>query len=122
MAVKHIASIANHLVFPPSNPAQKAGQKDGTALYWATSDIPVVEEKLGTVNLLTDTVVKTAASKEIKISKPLNFPEKLMYMFERKSPEINMKIRNPESAGVRDEIHINMQSGTQWDGLQHFSY
>jgi hypothetical protein len=28
-----------------------------------------VEEKLGTVSLLTDTVVKTAASKEIKIGK-----------------------------------------------------
>jgi hypothetical protein len=59
-------------------------------------------------------------------------------MFERKSPEINMKIRNPESSGVRDdEIHIvsgtvfstgtitdlllqNTQSGTQWDGLRHF--
>jgi hypothetical protein len=52
-------------------------------------------------------------------------------MFECKSPKINMKIRNPESSGVRDdEIHIvggtvfstgtitdllpqNMQSGTQ---------
>jgi hypothetical protein len=59
-----------------------------------------------------------------------------MYMFEHKSPEINMKIRNPESAGVKDEIHIVfgtvfstgtitdllLQSGTQWDGLQHFSY
>jgi hypothetical protein len=69
------------LAFPPSNPAQKAGQKDstGTVVDWVTADIPVydvfpgfgnlpgcawsvwgAEEKLGTVNLLTDAVVKTA--------------------------------------------------------------
>ncbi|KAJ7862384.1 hypothetical protein B0H14DRAFT_2575457 [Mycena olivaceomarginata] len=63
------------------NPTQKAGQKDGTgtAVDWVTADIPAydvfpgfgnlpgcawsvwgAEEKLGTVNLLTDAVVKTA--------------------------------------------------------------
>ncbi|KAJ7823038.1 hypothetical protein B0H14DRAFT_3470269 [Mycena olivaceomarginata] len=133
MAVKCLVSIANHLVFPLSNRAKKAGQKDSTVVDWVTANIPVydvltgfgnlpgcarsvwgAEEKLVMVNLLTDAVVKTAASKEIKIGKPLNFPEKLM--FEYKSPEINMKIQNPESSGVRDdEIHINTQSGTQWE-------
>jgi len=70
-------------------------------------------------------VVKAAAGEEIKMGKsaslnwPLNFPEKPM--FERKSPEINMKLREPQIYGVRDdEIHMNTQSGTQWDGMRHF--
>ncbi|KAJ7363867.1 hypothetical protein DFH08DRAFT_730163 [Mycena albidolilacea] len=70
------------------------------------------------INLLTDTVVKTAASEENKIGEsvslnwPLNFLEKPM--FEHKLPKINMKIRNPESSGVRDKIHIflNMACST----------
>jgi hypothetical protein len=91
MAVKRLASIANHLVSPPSNPAQKADQKDNTAVDWATADIPAydvlpsfgnlpgcawsvwgAEDQLGTVNLLTDAVVKTAASEEIKIGKSVS--------------------------------------------------
>ncbi|KAJ7796795.1 hypothetical protein B0H14DRAFT_3887381 [Mycena olivaceomarginata] len=112
------------------NPAQKAGQKDGTGTVvdWVTADIPAydvfpgfgnlpgcawsvwgAEEKLGTVNLLTDAVVKTAG-KSVSLNWPLNFPAPEKPMFEHKSPEINMKIRNPESSGVRDDkIHINTQ-------------
>ncbi|KAF7289991.1 hypothetical protein MKEN_01503100 [Mycena kentingensis (nom. inval.)] len=83
------------------------------------------EDELGTVNFLTETVVKLAASEEIRlgglahgVDRPLNFPEKPM--FARKAPEINMTVREPREVGVRDdEIHINTQSGTQWDGLRH---
>ncbi|KAJ7237737.1 putative cyclase-domain-containing protein [Mycena haematopus] len=132
-------NIATHLASPASNPTQKE-----PAVDWTTAEIPSydalpnfknfpgcawsvwgAEDQLGTVNLLTDAVVKAAASEEIKTGKsvslnwPLNFPEKPM--FERKSPEINMTIREPQIYGVRDdEIHINTQSGTQWDGMRHF--
>lgn len=85
------------------------------------------EDQLGTINLLTDKLVKRTAEEEIKSGKaislnwPLNFPEKPM--FNRKSPEVLMKyrVRDPPVPTVRDdEIHINTQSGTQWDGLRHF--
>ncbi|KAF7441352.1 hypothetical protein PC9H_001701 [Pleurotus ostreatus] len=85
---------------------------------WGGSD------QLGTINLLTDEVVKRAAQEEIRSGKsvclnwPLNFPEKPM--FNRKSPDILSKVRSPPGITRDDEIHINTQSGTQWDGLKHF--
>ncbi|KAJ7268956.1 putative cyclase-domain-containing protein [Mycena rebaudengoi] len=86
-------------------------------------DVWGAQDQLGTVNLLTEAVVRRAASEEIKMGKtvslnwPLNFPAKPM--FGRKSPEINMMHRNPAGVVRDDEIHINTQSGTQWDGLRH---
>ncbi|KIM49861.1 hypothetical protein M413DRAFT_21984 [Hebeloma cylindrosporum] len=72
------------------------------------------EDQLGTVNLLTEEVVQRAAAEEIK---PINFPDKPV--FERKSPEVKMIVK--AEGGVRDdEIHINSQSGSQWDGMRHF--
>ncbi|CAK5263952.1 unnamed protein product [Mycena citricolor] len=85
------------------------------------------EDQLGTVNLLSEKAVKVAAKEEIRSGKcislnwPLNFPDKPA--FHRRTPEIKMT-RMTEPAhfhGIRDdEIHINTQSGTQWDGLRHF--
>ncbi|KAJ8519226.1 hypothetical protein ONZ45_g3791 [Pleurotus djamor] len=82
------------------------------------------DDQLGTVNLLTDEVVHRAAVEEIRSGRsvclnwPLNFPEKPM--FNRKEPDILTKIRQPPGITRDDEIHINTQSGTQWDGLKHF--
>ncbi|KAF5351475.1 hypothetical protein D9757_012874 [Collybiopsis confluens] len=86
------------------------------------------DDQLGTINLLTEEVVKLAASEEIRttytssgitisLNWPLNFPSKPL--FGRKSPEINMLPR-PNRVVRDDEIHINTQSGSQWDGLRHF--
>ncbi|KAJ6567081.1 putative cyclase-domain-containing protein [Mycena capillaripes] len=144
MAAKRLMNVVAHLTSPKTNPPTLATQKDSAAVDWTTGEIPDYdalplfknfkgcawgvwgsEDQLGTVNLLTEAAVKAAASEEIKMGKsvslnwPLNFPEKPM--FERKTPEIHMKLREPETSGVRDdEIHINTQSGTQWDGLRHF--
>ncbi|CAL1708206.1 unnamed protein product [Somion occarium] len=78
------------------------------------------DDQLGTVNLLTDEVVKKA-TEEIKLGKticlnwPVNFPEKPF--FGRQTP----KIRSWGTDCVSDDsIFINTQSGTQWDGLKHF--
>ncbi|PFH53528.1 hypothetical protein AMATHDRAFT_38738 [Amanita thiersii Skay4041] len=82
------------------------------------------EDHLGTINLLTDELVKQTAQEEIRLGKavslnwPLNFPSKPM--FGRKSPDVLMKLREPARVSRDDEIHINTQSGTQWDGLRHF--
>ncbi|KAJ7142122.1 hypothetical protein C8R43DRAFT_1016383 [Mycena crocata] len=84
------------------------------------------DDQLGTVNLLTETVVKQSAAEEIRTGKtvslnwPLNFPEKPM--FGRLPPEIKLIQKQKEGRNYSrdDEIHINTQSGTQWDGLRHF--
>ncbi|KAG6816731.1 hypothetical protein H0H87_003428 [Tephrocybe sp. NHM501043] len=82
------------------------------------------EDQLGTINLLTEEVVQRAAKEEIttgvaiSLNWPLNFPEKPMY--KRKTPEIKTKTRESTHVLRDDEIHINTQSGTQWDGMRHF--
>jgi kynurenine formamidase len=82
------------------------------------------KDQLGTVNLLTPNVVQRAAKEEIRTGKtvslnwPINFPEKAM--FRRQDPHIE-SVRWPGTQAVTDDIiHINTQSGTQWDGLKHF--
>ncbi|KZT37235.1 hypothetical protein SISSUDRAFT_1048781 [Sistotremastrum suecicum HHB10207 ss-3] len=81
------------------------------------------ETHLGSVSMLTPEVVARAAKEEIRTGKsvalnwPINFPEKPL--FSRKTPEINLKA-SPGDGSRDDEIYINTQSGTQWDGLRHF--
>ncbi|KAF8891123.1 hypothetical protein CPB84DRAFT_1385113 [Gymnopilus junonius] len=82
------------------------------------------DDQLGTVNLLTEAVVQRAASDEIRLGRmislnwPINFPEKPL--FNRKTPEVRMIMKKEEFGMPRDdEIHINTQSGSQWDGMRH---
>ncbi|KAJ7119131.1 putative cyclase-domain-containing protein [Mycena epipterygia] len=116
-----------------------------TSVDWMTASLPTYDElppfnnfpgcawgvwgaqdELGTVNLLTDALVKQSATKEIQTGKtvslnwPLNFPDKPM--FGRLPPEIKMIQKQKEGRNYSrdDEIHINTQSGTQWDGMRHF--
>lgn len=136
MASKRLQNILGHL------PA--SFQSAPPSVDWTTATLPGYDalpafeghpgcawgvwgskDELGTVNLLTDAVVKTAASEEIQTGRavslnwPLNFPDKPV--FDRKAPEVDMTIRTPAHEGIRDdEIHINTQSGTQWDGFRHF--
>ncbi|KAI0713747.1 hypothetical protein C8Q76DRAFT_469184 [Earliella scabrosa] len=94
--------------------------KDFTGCAW---EVWGKDDQLGTVNLLTEEVVKEA-SKEIKTGKsiclnwPINFPNKPV--FDRKSPEHEVIFREAYRAVHDDHLHINTQSGTQWDGLKHF--
>ncbi|KAJ7041919.1 putative cyclase-domain-containing protein [Mycena alexandri] len=126
MAAKRIMSVVGHFATSAQSQLTPIAMSNPNERYaWVCVGVWGSEDQLGTVNLLTDAVVKAAAAAEIKMGKsvslnwPLNFPEKPM--FERKSPEINMKLREPQIYGVRDdEIHINTQSGTQWDGMRHF--
>ncbi|KAF9814354.1 hypothetical protein IEO21_05149 [Rhodonia placenta] len=79
------------------------------------------DDQLGTINLLTEEVVKEAA-KEIKLGKtvclnwPVNFPSKPH--FGRQTPQHKIWAKGP--AVNDDALHINTQSGSQWDGLRHF--
>lgn len=82
------------------------------------------DDQLGTVNLLTEPIVAEAA-KEIKLGKcvclnwPLNFPSNPV--FNRQPPKHELWTKAEESHTINDDmIHINTQSGTQWDGLRHY--
>lgn len=81
-------------------------------------------DQLGTVNLLTDEVVQQAAAeiktgRSVSLNWPINFPEKPM--FGRKGPEVCALANHGADLPLRDdEIHMNTQSGTQWDGMRHF--
>ncbi|KDR82139.1 hypothetical protein GALMADRAFT_222020 [Galerina marginata CBS 339.88] len=82
------------------------------------------DDQLGTVNLLTEDVIQRAATEEIKLGRtvslnwPINFPEKPL--FNRKTPEIKMIIKREGGMPRDDEIHMNSQSGSQWDGMRHY--
>ncbi|KAI0318851.1 hypothetical protein OF83DRAFT_890555 [Amylostereum chailletii] len=79
-------------------------------------------DELGTVNLLTDEVVRRAAQEEIRTGRsvslnwPLNFPDTPLYgrLAPRFESFVNPRKRRDE------EIHINTQNSSQWDGLKHF--
>ncbi|KAK7679602.1 hypothetical protein QCA50_017313 [Cerrena zonata] len=79
------------------------------------------DDELGTINLLTEDVVKNAAG-EIKLGKcislnwPINFPERPFY--KRQTPIINSWRKS--DVVNDDSISINTQSGSQWDGLKHY--
>ncbi|VDB85207.1 unnamed protein product [Peniophora sp. CBMAI 1063] len=81
-------------------------------------------DQLGTVNMLTDVVVKRAAQEEIRTGQavslnwPINFPENPV--FGRRAPEIKSHFHGIGGGIQDDEIHINTQSGTQWDCFKHF--
>lgn len=83
------------------------------------------DDELGTINLLTEEVVARAAREEIKSGKtvclnwPIHFPSRPV--FGRKVPEITTYKKYEDNIPVRDDvIHINTQSGSQWDGLKHY--
>ncbi|KAG1731201.1 uncharacterized protein EDB91DRAFT_1252264 [Suillus paluster] len=83
------------------------------------------DDELGTINLLTPEVVARAAQEEIRLGRtvslnwPIHFPSRPV--FGRKIPSINTFSKAGPIIPVRDDvIHINTQSGCQWDGLKHF--
>ncbi|RDB20341.1 hypothetical protein Hypma_012594 [Hypsizygus marmoreus] len=96
--------------------------KNFTGCAW---DVWPENDELGTVNLLTEDVIRRAAKEEIQTGKsislnwPVNFPENPM--FHRKTPEVTYTLKLPGVLALRDDdINFNSQSGTQWDGMKHF--
>ncbi|KAG2049483.1 hypothetical protein BDR06DRAFT_1012137 [Suillus hirtellus] len=83
------------------------------------------DDELGTINLLTPEVVAQAAQEEIRLGRtvslnwPIHFPSRPV--FERKIPSITTFAKHGPTIPIRDDvIHINTQSGSQWDGLKHY--
>lgn len=81
-------------------------------------------DQMGRLNLITPETVKAAASSEIKegtrvsLDWPLDTP-KLSNIRSRKQFEHKI-LQLADHHANDDEININTQSGTQWDGLRHY--
>ncbi|KAL5511947.1 hypothetical protein ACEPAH_5166 [Sanghuangporus vaninii] len=132
MAVDRLSTIASHVTgsFASSKPSKKWNTlpdfdelprfHEFAGCAW---DLWGAGDELGTINLLTEDTVHEAA-KEVKTGQsvclnwPLNFPEKPL--FSRLPPHIEVIKPTPDATWFDDEITINSQSGSQWDGLRHF--
>lgn len=81
------------------------------------------EDELGTLNLLTPEIV-AQASKEAHngLVVPLNLPleSPVLPMNPRRTPCIHKIIA--KGYAHDDEIHLNTQSSSHWDGLRHYPY
>ncbi|OAP58543.1 hypothetical protein AYL99_07633 [Fonsecaea erecta] len=95
---------------------------------WGLFDKDGVRDEIGTLNLLTpETVVK--AREEIQSGKSvvLNWPIDHVHEpgFDRIKPTINItdwRAKGSPWYSYDDEISINTQSGSQWDGLRHWGH
>ncbi|KIW75416.1 hypothetical protein Z517_10157 [Fonsecaea pedrosoi CBS 271.37] len=94
---------------------------------WGMYDRDGKEDEVGAINLLTPEVVR-AASLEIKTGRHvqldwalenLEFPGFGRKPFEQKVIDLSKSLG---AYGFDDEIHINTQSGSQWDSLKHHAY
>ncbi|KAJ0418827.1 hypothetical protein BJY00DRAFT_287107 [Aspergillus carlsbadensis] len=91
---------------------------------WGFYDRDGVKDEIGSINLLTPQVVLNARSeirtgRHIQLDWPLDsvtYPSFGRKAFERRV--VNLK-ESSGAVGFDDEIHINTQSGSQWDSLRH---
>jgi hypothetical protein len=94
-----------------------AGTPDGSAWFWGGSD------ELGRLNLLTSQRVAKATKENVKtgdvvsLNLPLNVPNPPL--FGRKA--FHHEIKSIGNGAFDDEMAINTQSSSQWDGFLHFS-
>lgn len=82
------------------------------------------EDELGTLNLLTPEII-TEASKEIRtgVRVGLNLPMNFLDLPSHKRLNITHKLVWKQPRAVfDDEITMNTQISTQWDGLRHYGY
>ncbi|KAL8292668.1 hypothetical protein RQP46_001280 [Phenoliferia psychrophenolica] len=96
--------------------------KHGLPCAW---DVWGAGDQLGTVNLATPAKIAAAAASVqsgtyVSLSLPVQIPGKPS--FNRKAPSVKLITRRPDDSipARDDEIHLNTQSGSQWDGLRHF--
>ncbi|KAF9473392.1 hypothetical protein BDN70DRAFT_867431 [Pholiota conissans] len=95
--------------------------------YEHISNSPIKDE-LGSLNLLTSSRILCASQTEIQHGKLCSLNWELHKPFpagyKRNGLEHNV-FRMPEIKGsyvMDDEIHMNTQCGSQWDGFRHWSY
>ncbi|KAK5095700.1 hypothetical protein LTR70_003369 [Exophiala xenobiotica] len=103
--------------------------QSGYKCSWGLFDKDGVKDEVGTVNLLTPEVVAEAA-KEVKLGKSvsLNWGLEKMHKPFGARLALNHKFidwRQKEGFDFYcydDEVNVNTQSGSQWDGLRHWGH
>ncbi|KAI1501410.1 hypothetical protein F5X99DRAFT_382398 [Biscogniauxia marginata] len=81
------------------------------------------DDEIGTLNLLTPDVIKSAAQQVregivVTLNLPLHWP--LDPLNSRRKPPVHNIIE--KGYANDDEIYMNTQSSSQWDGLRHYPY
>lgn len=90
---------------------------------WGLWDTPTHRDELGTLNLLTPSVVCEARNEiqsGIRVAINWSLDNCSRPHSQRRSPEHRI-IELLDWIGHDDEISVNTQSGSQWDGLSKFS-
>lgn len=110
--------------FPPFDDlTQTEGRPRGS--LWGFFDRDGKKDQLGTINLLTPSVVRRARDEiqtgaHVQLDWPLHniaFPG-----FGRIPLEHKVKDLGPEGfVGYDDTVHLNTQTSSQWDSLKHVS-
>jgi len=83
-------------------------------------------DQLGTLNMLTPSVVAAAAASEIKtgvrvsLDLPLNVPANPCFGRQNFRHKILSKLKEKGRPVNDDVVEFNTQSSTQWDGLRHY--
>ncbi|KAF2873526.1 hypothetical protein BDV95DRAFT_605027 [Massariosphaeria phaeospora] len=94
---------------------------------WGFFDTDSKKDEIGTLNLLTPSVVQ-AASREIQSGESIQldwsldnveFPGFNRRQFHHKKIDLS---EGGEIVGMDDEVHLNTQSGSQWDSLKHCAH
>ncbi|OAG42762.1 hypothetical protein AYO21_03045 [Fonsecaea monophora] len=93
---------------------------------WGFYDRQGKKDEVGAINLLTSAVVREA-SKEIQTGQHVQLDWELHNQqfpgYNRKPFDHRIIDHKPLGiCGFDDEIHMNTQSGSQWDGLKHDGY
>ncbi|KAF5850106.1 hypothetical protein GGP41_002308 [Bipolaris sorokiniana] len=102
------------------------------------------DDQLGTLNYLTDEVVKVAANEEIRTGTRVSLKSIAWTMsvkrfgesdndswsmmgpskprFPRKFTEVKLINKAPMKTAHDEELHFNTQISSQWDGTRHYGY
>ena len=95
-----------------------AGMPHGCA--WGLWDVKGLKDDVGTLNLLTPERILTARQEiQLGISVAINWSlDNCQTPHSHRKPPEHRILRLPDWIGHDDEINMNTQSGSQWDGLR----
>ncbi|QIW97636.1 hypothetical protein AMS68_003154 [Peltaster fructicola] len=125
-AIKDSIMAKPHFTFPAFDQVAKVeGQPQGS--LWGFFDKDGQKDEIGTLNLLTEELVRQTAINEIRTGQHVQLDWCLENVefpgFGRKKFEQTVVNLAPLGfAALDDEIYINTQSGSQWDSLKHFAH
>ena len=91
---------------------------------WGLWDAPGKKDDLGTLNLLTPDVIRAARDEiQLGISVAINWSlDNCATPHSHRKPPDHVIKPLPDWVGHDDEISMNTQSGSQWDGFRHWAH